>query len=169
MKHSEIRELVEEKLLSSYESMYRIAYSYVKNADDAMDIVQDSAYKAMKYAGSVKEPRYIETWIFRIVMNSALDFLKKSSREVPTEIPEKLDHTGLTDTYRDYDTLQALDILNERERAVIVFRFFEERKVEEIARILDQNLSTTKSLLYRSLKKLKTELEKGGLQYERSR
>jgi len=161
MKHNRIREQVEGKILNSYESMYRIAYTYVRNSDDALDIVQDSAYKAIKYAGSVKNEQYIETWIFKIVINSAIDFIKKNRREMPTDIPEELSHSGAIDHYEDFDTLQALDILSEKERTVILLRFFEDRKLEDIAHILKSNLSTTKSILYRSLKKLKIELEGG--------
>ena len=47
---------VEELILSSYEAMYRLAYSYVGNEDDAMDIVQESAYKAIKNAPSISTP-----------------------------------------------------------------------------------------------------------------
>jgi len=159
VKQSKIREQVEEKLLSSYESMYRIAYTYVRNEDDALDIVQDSAYKAIKNADSVKSEQYIETWIFKIVMNSAIDLLKKHKREMPTDIAEEISHAGSTDSYQDFDLLQALDVLSEKERTVILLRFFEDKKLEDIARILKSNLNTTKSVLYRSLKKLKAELE----------
>ena len=54
MQSKKKRQLVEETILSSYESMYRIAFTYVKNQEDALDIVQDSACRAMQYADSVK-------------------------------------------------------------------------------------------------------------------
>lgn len=158
MSKSKIRKKIEEKILDSYESMYRIAFTYVKNVDDTLDIVQDSAYKAIKYSESVKKEQYIETWIYKIVINTAIDFMKRNKREILTEIPEELGHPSTLDTYKDFDMLQALDILNEKERAVILLRFFEDKKLEDIALILNMNLNTTKSLLYRSLKKLKVEL-----------
>lgn len=164
MKRGNLREQVEQKILTSYESMYRIAYTYVRNADDALDIVQDSAYRAIKYAGSVKNEQYIETWIFKIVINSAMDFMKKNRREMLTDIPEELTKEGTADQYKDFDTLEALNVLNEKERAVILLRFFEDKKLEDIAHILRSNLSTTKSILYRSLKKLRIELERGNAQ-----
>ena len=43
-----MQELIEQELLSHYASMYRLAYTYVKNEADAMDIVQESAYLAIK-------------------------------------------------------------------------------------------------------------------------
>ena len=66
------------------------------------------------------------------------------------------------------DTLRALDVLDQRERTVIILRFFEDRKLQEIADIMDENLSTVKTILYRSLKKLKIHLtEEGGSPSER--
>jgi len=146
--------------------MYRIAFTYVKNADDALDIVQDSAYKAIKNAKSVKQEEYIETWIYRIVMNCAVDFLKRNRKEMATESLEELHHMETTDKYMDFDTIRALDVLNEKERAVIILRFFEEKKLDEIAAVLGMNGNTVKSILYRSLQKLKAELEKGDMPYE---
>lgn len=166
MLHKNLRQQVEEKLLASYESMYRIAFTYVKNADDASDIVQDSAYKAIKNAKSVKKEEYIETWIYKIVINCAMDFLKRNKREMATERIEDIQHIGSTDHYTDFDTIRALDVLSDRERAVIILRFFEEKKIDEIAAILKMNQNTVKSLLYRSLQKLKIELEKGDMTYE---
>lgn len=81
MSQNKIKQQVEDKILESYESMYRIAFTYVKNADDAMDVVQDSAYKAIKYAASVKKEQYIETWIYKIVINCAIDFIKKTRKK----------------------------------------------------------------------------------------
>lgn len=166
MSQNKIQQQVENKILESYESMYRIAFTYVKNADDALDVVQDSAYKAIKNAASVKKEQYIETWIYKIVINCAIDFLKKNKKEILTDIPEQLWHPSTTDSYQDFDTIEALDVLNEKERAIIILRFFEEKKLEEIAQILNMNLSTTKSILYRSLKKLKIELKREELNYE---
>ena len=161
MLRNKIRHQVEAAILNSYEKMYRIAYSYVRNEDDALDIVQDSAYKAMKYADSVKNKHYIETWLCRIVINCAIDFIRKNKKEILSDIPQDFDKTGTTDIYSDFDTLEALQVLNETERAIIILRFFEDKKIDDIATILDLNVNTTKTLLYRSLKKLKIELEGG--------
>ena len=43
-----MQQKVEDAVLDSYETMYRIAYTYVKNEEDALDIVQESAYKAIR-------------------------------------------------------------------------------------------------------------------------
>ena len=63
------------------------------------------------------------------------------------------------DTYTDIDLQRALDSLPEQDKAIVAMRFFEDKKLEEIADILDENISTIKSRLYRSMKKLRIRLE----------
>lgn len=154
---------VEEQILDSYEAMYRLAFTYVHNEEDALDIVQESVYKAIKNAASVKEEAYVRTWLWRIVMNTAVDFIRKNRREVAVE---QFYEDGHEDSYRDFDTIEALKVLDEKEKAVIVLRFFEDQKLKDIAEVLQENTNTVKTILYRSLKKLRVELTEGGLLYE---
>ncbi|MBD8972800.1 MAG: sigma-70 family RNA polymerase sigma factor [Clostridiales bacterium] len=161
-----MQQKVEDAVLDSYETMYRIAYTYVKNEEDALDIVQESAYKAIRNCGQVKKERYIQTWLCRIVINTSMDFLRKTQREFPIEELYEVNEPEITDQYEDFDMTKAMNTLTERERAVVILRYFEDKKLEDIAYILNANLSTVKSLLYRSLKKLKLEMVEGELQYE---
>lgn len=62
------------------ENVYRLAYSYVKNKDDALDIVQDSIYKAMTNLELLKNPDAVKSWFYRIVVNTALDFCAETKR-----------------------------------------------------------------------------------------
>ncbi|TGY97494.1 sigma-70 family RNA polymerase sigma factor [Petralouisia muris] len=163
MNSQKMQQLVEQELLSSYDSLYRLAYTYVKNESDAMDIVQESSYKAIKNSSSVKNAAFIKTWLWRIVINTSLEVLRKNQREVSFDAAKE---QGKEDIYLDFDTIDALDILNEKERAVIVLRYFEERKLQEIADVLEENLNTTKSILYRSLGKLRIKLTEGELSHE---
>ena len=57
------------------------------------------------------------------------------------------------------DLQKAINALEKKDRAVVVLRYFEEMKLEEIAIVLEENLSTVKSRLYRSMKKLRLEME----------
>ena len=163
MHAKKMQQKVEDAVLNAYETMYRIAYTYVKNEEDALDIVQESAYKAIRNCGQVKKERYIQTWICRIVINTSMDFLRKTQREFPIEELYEVNEPGITDQYEDFDMTKALNTLTERERAVVILRYFEDKKLEDIAYILNANLSTVKSLLYRSLKKLKLEMVEGEL------
>lgn len=123
---------VEEAVLDSYESMYRLAMTYVRNEEDALDIVQDSVYKAIRNARQIKNERYIQTWICRIVINTAMDFLRKNQRELPVEDFYDVYETGQEDIYQDTDTEKVLDILSDRERTVVILRFLRIRSLKKL-------------------------------------
>lgn len=156
MKNTDLSEAVEQEILNSYEKLYRLAFSYVKNEQDALDVVQDSVYKAMKYAGQVKQKEYIKTWLWRIVMNTAVDAIRRRAQFVGGD---QIQEQGQEDRYEDTDVLSALEELEERERKVVVLKYFEEWTIKEIADCLQVNQNTIKSILYRALKKLKTKME----------
>ncbi len=149
-------QLVEEMLIANYSKYYRLAYSYVRNEADAQDIVQEGAYKAILNSDSLREPSYADTWIYRIIVNEAIAFLRKNRKETVNieDIPE-----AVTDTYQDLDLRQAMEALEPLDRTIIVLRYFEEMKLDQIAEITKTNLNTVKSRLYRTLKKLHLALE----------
>lgn len=147
--------LVEDKLLSNYNRYYRLAYSYVHNEADAGDIVQNGAYKAILNSDTLRQEQYVETWLYRIMLNEIFSFLRKPAMSSIDEVAE----TGREDTYENLDLARALDSLEKEDRLVIQLRYFEDMKLEEIAVILDENLSTVKSRLYRTIKKLRIKLE----------
>lgn len=146
----------ERLLLEGYEKYYRLAYSYVKNEQDALDVVQESAYRVIRDCGKLKEEKYLSTWIYRIVINASIDLLRKQKREGMSldevEIPYE-------DHYKEDDPLELLSALEEKDRAIVILKYFEGWKLEEIAQVLEMNLNTVKARLYRTLKKLKIALE----------
>ena len=96
-------------------------------------------------------------------MNTALDFIRKNQKEIAVDA---FFENGKEDSYQDFDTIEALKVLTEKEKTVVVLRFFEDQKLSEIARVLNENTNTVKTILYRSLRKLKLELTEGELGYE---
>ena len=151
--------LIEQQLLADYQKLYRLAYSYVHNESDALDIVQESAYKAMKHCHTLRNPQYAGTWLYRIVVNEAISFLRKHRTQDVTL--QELDGER-EDTYADMDLRQALDCLNPTDKTIVVLRYFEGLSLNEIAEIADENINTVKSRLYRALKKLKVSLTEEG-------
>jgi RNA polymerase sigma-70 factor (ECF subfamily) len=80
---------------------------------------------------------------------------------VEDDVLTRLD-SGEADRYEDFDLKNALDQLPEKYRTVIVLRFFEDLKIEEIAEVLDENANTIKTRLYTSLNKLRLTLGDNG-------
>lgn len=165
MKESEKEELIHEYLLKNYQKYYRIAYGYVFQEQDALDIVQESAYRAILKSSLLKQPEYVDTWICRIVIHESIRYIKKY-RGKTVDI-EELPEQGMTDQVEDVDLRRALDKLEENERAIVILRYFEEEKLETIGSMLDLNVNTVKSRLYRAMAKLKKYMEIGGADYAR--
>ncbi len=147
--------LIEQNLVENYSRYYRLAYSYVKNESDAMDIVQEAAYKAIYKSDTLKSPEYVGTWICRIVINEAYNLLRRKQKEMYS-IDEW--ERSSEDQYEDVDLQQAILQLRLEEQTIIYLRYYEERQLDEIAEITQENLSTVKSRLYRAMNKLKIAL-----------
>lgn len=146
----------EQILTENYERYYRLAYSYMRNEDDALDVVQESAYRAIRDCRKVRNKDYLSTWIYRIVVNTALDMLRRKKKE---NITEELPEIPVEDQYQDLELRTVLNQLDDKSRTVILLRYFEDLKLEDIADIVGDNLNTVKARLYRSLKKLRLNLE----------
>lgn len=162
MRKTEIEEKISKYLMESYDKLYRLAYSYVKNKEDAMDVVQESAYKAIRSSAKLKNEKEVSSWVYQIVVHTALDTLRKKTHEVVGI--EEYEGKGEMDRYEDSDLIQSLFALSEEERSIVILRYFEEQKLRDIAVILKKPENSIKSKLYRALKKLKIELspENGG-------
>lgn len=148
--------IVEKTLIENYSKYYKVAFAYTHNETDAMDIVQESAYKAILKSNTLKKFEYVDTWIYRIIINESKNFLTKNKN-----IISPLEDVDLKteDTYCDIDLKAALQILDEPDKSIIILKYFEELKLEQISGILNVKLSTVKSKLYRGLKKLENFME----------
>lgn len=149
---------VEQLLMENYDKYYRLALSYVHNEDDAGDIVQNGAYKAILKSGSLKNPDYASTWIYRIMLNEIFNFYRERQSVSLEEMEQERNLLSVEDTYENFDLRKALDGLEKEDKAVVELRYFEDMKLEEISEILNENVNTVKSRLYRSLKKLRVKL-----------
>ncbi|MEC0312399.1 RNA polymerase sigma factor SigV [Bacillus subtilis] len=146
------------------QDFYRLAFSYVKNQDDALDIVQESIKKALSSVETVRNPETIKSWFYKILVRTAIDFLRKQKkiRVMDDETIEFLSK-GKEDHYKDTDLHEALDELPYRYKTIIILRFFEDLKLEEIAEITGENTNTVKTRLYRALKLMRIQLTKEDL------
>lgn len=153
------KSLIEQIILEKYNHYFRMAVCYTHNEADACDIVQTGAYKALRSSHTLKSPEYAETWVYRIMLNECFRHLKHPSvLSYETMEEEQGFAPGREDTYENIDLRRALDTLPAQDKAIVILKYFEDRKLEEIAEILDENVNTVKSRLYRSLKKLRDTL-----------
>ena len=153
------RTKVDKYIIDNKDSFYRIAYSYTKNEEDALDVVQEAMYKALYSVENIKEVNYIKTWFYKILVRTSIDFIRKNRKYNNMTDIDLIDETGEYDKYTDLDLRRALEELPIEYKSIIILRFFEDLKIEEVAIILDENVNTVKTRLYTALKKLKLKIE----------
>lgn len=145
-----------------------MAYVYVKNEEDALDVVQDVAYQSFKKIHTLKDPKYLKTWLMRITINCALNMIKKNSNVMPfisdyeKFIGSEEEDLPLNITLRDL-----IETLQDEEKSVVLLRFYHGFTFQEVSETLNIPLGTAKSILYRALNKLRKAFKEAGL-YEQS-
>ncbi|MFD2130928.1 sigma-70 family RNA polymerase sigma factor [Pseudogracilibacillus auburnensis] len=149
-------------LFQQYEAdIYRMAFVYVKNQEDALEIVQETAYKSFREIKTLKNPEYFKTWLIRIAINTALSHLSKGKKVVHLR-PEYAEtfSTNEKDVSLQITLQDLIERLNETEKSVVLLKYYEDHTMGEIASILDMPLGTVKTTLYRSLDKLRVQMKR---------
>lgn len=90
------------------------------------------------------------------MINTAKDYMKKYEREC--ELSEDIVADN-QENGADMDLKAAVDKLPVQEKTLIILRYYEDKPLSDIAEIMQENLSTIKSRLYRTLEKLRRELD----------
>ncbi len=146
---------------SRKENIYKIAYSYVKNKEDALDIVSEAIYKAFTSIKGLKQPKYFNTWFTRILINCAINQTKKNKKILPLD-NSIIEEQGIRDVgisrEESMDLYSAIDILEEKQKTIVILKYFEGFTLTEIAEILKCPLGTVKTRLNKALKDLRAKL-----------
>lgn len=141
--------------------MYRLAFCYVKQEQDALDILSESTFKAYSSRQQLKEPEYFDSWMGKIVIRSSLDYLKKRKvLSLEADVDDEIaDVDGGIDQFEQseirLDVYAAMDQIQPEERTYIILKYFEDKSFLEISQMMDVPESTVKTKVYRSLKKMK--------------
>ena len=148
-----------EYITSNIDKIYRFAFTYIKNEYDAEDVVSESVRKGLEAIESLKNEEYMGTWFYRIMINTANTYLKSKSNV--TYLDEALEETmSSQDEYHDVDLYNLIMRLDKKYRTLIVLRFYEDMTLEQISTILDENINTVKTRLYKALDILKQNIKK---------
>lgn len=143
-------------IIDNQEKFYRLAFSYVRNQEDALDVVQNAIYKALEHYSGLRNENAINTWFYRILVNESLLFLRKRKDEVFQEESEMAEIPYYEKEYdKDDDLYEQINHLDQDLQTIIKLRFYEELSLKEISDVMDMNLNTVKARLYRGLKLLK--------------
>jgi RNA polymerase sigma-70 factor (ECF subfamily) len=168
---SAFRELVE----GYKQRVYYLALDLSGNHHDAEDLSQEVFIKAYKGIGTFRSGAKMSSWLHRITVNAYIDSKRKKARKMVTLVDKKDEN--------DFDPLEAaadevtgnperaavsraigedveaaLERLSDQERAVFVLRHYHDMQLKEISKTLDVAEGTVKSLLFRSIRKLRSQL-----------
>lgn len=143
------------------EKLYRIAYAYVKNEQDALDIVSETVYKAYVSIDTLKKPRYFNTWLTKILINISINTLNKNKKIVYLEEEPIVDGgTSYNNKENQMDILNEVEKLDLRYKDVIILKYYDDLTVREIAEVLGIPIGTVKTYLNRGLKSLRDAMGK---------
>jgi RNA polymerase sigma-70 factor, ECF subfamily len=157
------KECLEKLLVIHGEQLYRTAFLYVRDREDALDIVQESSYRAFLSIGQLKSEHYFLTWLTKILINCSYDVLKKRKKEVPLNY--LVDLIGDKGEYREesLDLFEAINRLNEKQKDAIILFYIQDLPISEVAKIMNIPENTVKTYLSRGKERLKKLL--GGMSY----
>jgi RNA polymerase sigma-70 factor (ECF subfamily) len=148
-------------LVSQYAgTLYRVAYSVLRNASDAEDAVQEAFVRVLRHRDTLHEVRDQRVWLIRIVWNVVLDRKRRMKTRPETddvaELARVLPAAGLSADERvaaaqhHAHVLACVEQLPAKERQVLMLSAFEELNSVEIASVLGISESSVRSRLFRA-------------------
>jgi RNA polymerase sigma-70 factor (ECF subfamily) len=153
-----------------YRRVFMVILGVVHDRDDAMDVAQETFYRAFKNIKRFKGGSNFYTWIYRIAVNLAIDLQrrkKRSSVDLKEDMDEVIVETEASgnDPFRELHDrrlgeklFRAIDELTPDHKAVIVMRAVEGLSYKEIGRIMGCSEGTIMSRLHYARKKLQEKL-----------
>ena len=144
-----------EDLINIYkEYLYKMAFIYTKNEHDALDIYQETVYKAYLNIGKLKDSSYFKTWITRILINNVNMKNRHVNRFKDVEVEDYIGEIEYSNIEEKIDLYDAIDVLEEKYKTPIILQYFQDLTISQISKIMDCNENTVKSYIRRGKKKL---------------
>ena len=143
-------------LVTDQARFYRLAYSYLKDREEALDAVQTAVCRALEKQHELKDSEALRAWFYHILVNVCMDVLRRRKR-VMLVPPEALDTEDPMPS--DGTLAQRVDALPPEVGTIIKLRFYEDLSLKEISTVTGCNLNTVKTRLYAGLKKLRVSME----------
>lgn len=149
--------------------MYRFALTYMKDEDDAKDVVQDVLLKLWETRNELPEVKNHEAWCITLIRNKALDKLKRVGRKFKTEINEQkmqivsdeLSPVKRISNNQDMERIrEIMNQLPEKQRSTFHLRDVEGYSYLEICETLKLDINQVKVNIFRARKTIKLNLEK---------
>jgi len=146
------------------EYLYKMAFLYVKDEQDALEVIHETVYRAFLNIEKLKKEKFFNTWITRILINVSIDFLKKKGKNemLDESTPIRKERCEIS-TEEKLDLYNAIDLLNDNYKTVIIMMYFNDMKIKDIAKVMEIPENTVKTYLRRAKQALGEVLKEGYL------
>ncbi|XZK78762.1 sigma-70 family RNA polymerase sigma factor [Clostridium perfringens] len=146
------------------EYLYKMAFLYVKDEQDALEVIHETVYRAFLNIEKLKKAKFFNTWITRILINVSIDFLKKKGKNemLDESTPIRKEKCEIS-TEEKLDLYNAIDLLNDNYKTVIIMMYFNDMKIKDIAKVMEIPENTVKTYLRRAKQALGEVLKEGYL------
>ena len=161
-----------DQILVTYsDALVRFAYSLVQNSAVAEDIAAESIAVLLMKRRSFRDEGHLRAYVYKIVRNKAMDFLRHHRNMVPLEDVENVlgsgdPALGFLQSQRNQTVYRCLQKLPEQYRQVLQLSYFDGFDVSQITHIMNKSTKQVYNLLFRAKTSLKELLEKEGISHE---
>lgn len=137
------------------EMLYRVAFGYLHDETKSLDAVDEAVYQGYAHRQDLKEPKYLKTWVTRILINECLKIIRNGKRELNMEVlPEESQNPGEDSIHLKI----AINNLPEDLRKVIILRYFGGLTISETAELLGIPDGTVSTRSRKALEILRVEI-----------
>ncbi|MGL5380019.1 sigma-70 family RNA polymerase sigma factor [Clostridium sp.] len=144
-----------EKLMILYEDyLYKMAYLYVKNEQDALDIYQETILKVYMNISKLKKNNLFKTWITRILINTVYAKKQSDFKYCDSELENYIGDYSYSEIEKNIDLYATIDQLGKNYKTVIILHYFYDFSISQISEITGLNENTIKTNLRRAKKKM---------------
>lgn len=154
-----------EAFVDGQNSFLHKAYEITRSFEDAADVVQNAYVRALLAWDGYKGESAVRTWLYRIVINTALSARRREERHHRGGLDAELiaDYNNNPQQHAEQaefmkDLSEAADGMKRRYMIVFTLRYFDHHSREEIARLLDDKPENVRNVLNRARKNLKQRL-----------
>lgn len=149
--------------------VYALAFRFVNDSQDAEDITQEVFVRLWKNLHNYKPEVKLTTWLYKIVTNRCLDFLKSNhgrQQKNAVDVEKQRELTNYSTPERDYQQYELIKIihaaaaeLTPKQKAVFILRDLEGLSADEVSETLSMSAGNVKSNLFHARKKISEKLK----------